>query len=80
MSRVLQPQREPSEIREIVVSYKILHDCIFYDEKQVFPVKGPNGKMIEYGDNIIFLQSQCLQFYQIIINTNNTYDAFSYKL
>lgn len=49
MSRVLQPQREPSDIREIVVSYKILHDCIFYDEKQVFPVKGPNGKMIEYG-------------------------------
>jgi len=37
-------------------------------------------KMIEYGRQNYFLQSQCLQFYQIIINTNNTSDAYSYKL
>lgn len=67
MSRVLQPQREPSDIREIVVSYKILHDCIFYDEKQVFPVKGPNGKMIEYGRQYYFFT---ITVFAILPNNN----------
>lgn len=68
MSGVLQLQRAPWDIREIVVSYRILHACIFYDQKQVYKLKDRMEKCENIADNFFFfLQSE----FAIWPNNNN---------